>query len=147
MKTPTLFSDESIKDQVNICYQIITGLAFGYQLNKFTHYDLHCDNIMQYDFINNSEYLNLFSNFKEGDQIPEVQNVLFKYYLKNNEYILIPTKYLYVVIDYGQAYVEGVRTHIDPRLADIGMTSNRYNNNSDIFTFFYVIFYIIYINI
>lgn len=145
LKTPTLFSDESIKDQVNICYQIITGLAFGYQLNKFTHYDLHCDNIMQYDFINNSEYLNLFSNFKEGDQIPEVQNVLFKYYLKNNEYILIPTKYLYVVIDYGQAYVEGVRTHIDPRLADIGMTSNRYNNNSDIFTFFmsYFISYIL----
>ena len=136
LKTPTLFSDESVNDQVNICYQIITGLAFGYQLNKFTHYDLHCDNIMQYDFINNSEYLNLFSNFKEGDNIPEVKNVLFKYYLKNNEYILIPTKYLYVVIDYGQAYVEGVRTHIDPRLADIGMTSNRDNNNSDIFTFF-----------
>lgn len=136
LKTPTLFSDESINDQVNICYQIITGLAFGHNLNKFTHYDLHCDNIMQYDFINNAEYLNLFSNFKEGDQIPEVKNVLFKYYSKDNEYILIPTKYLYVVIDYGQAYVEGVRTYVEPRKAAYGMTSDRPNKNSDIFTFF-----------
>jgi hypothetical protein len=120
-------------------YQLYVALTFGWQTNHFTHYDLHPDNIMVYNFISNKNYLNLFKVYKEerGDSIPPIKKILFRYYVNPTRYILVPVRYLYLIIDYGNAYADGMPAgshfQYDFRYDGAGMTSDRPNINTDVY--------------
>jgi len=140
LRTPSLKTQETYDDTLNIILQVVAGLSFGYQVNKFTHYDLHTDNVMQYDFINNPSYLSLFSNYNTNNSIPDVEKIIFKYYTHTTDptkFILIPAKYLYILIDYGTSYTESSEGNppVDPAYQAGGMTSNISNPYTDCFTF------------
>lgn len=149
IKTPMLSYKEQINDMIDIISQVLTGLAFGWNLNHFTHYDLHVNNIMLYDFIENKNFMKLFKIYNEynGDIVPEIRNVIFRYYMsKNNkkDVILIPAKYLSLIIDYGSAYVDGMpqgsQFYYENRYQNLGMTSDKSNIVFDTYTFMMSLF-------
>lgn len=111
LKLPTLSTNDEAQDLVDMIYQIVASLCIGWETNNFTHFDLHLDNIMRYDFISNKDYLKLFKIYHEekGDAIPKIEKIFFKYYIdpKNpNKIFHVPAKYLYVIIDYGFTYTK-----------------------------------------
>ena len=147
-KLPILYRPEEVRDTIDIIYQIMTALAIGWNKKHFTHYDLHIDNIMKYDFISNKDYLKLFKIYKEdqGHEIPKIEKILFKYYIGDEIYI-VPAKYLYVIIDYGFTYVDGMpagTTNIVPRHRQWGCTSEAPNSSTDSYTFIVSVLYHIF---
>jgi len=147
-KTPLLKYPGQAEDMLDGMMQVVMALAYGWNQKQFTHYDLHTDNIMVYNFINNKNFLKLFKIYNEdlGSQVPEIDNVLFKYYLdvKNpKRYLLIPAKKLYLVIDYGNSYVDGMppgSMFQFPSRRAAGILTTIPSQCSDIYTFFMVQF-------
>jgi hypothetical protein len=121
---------------LDILYQILTSLAIAMEVNDFTHYDLHSNNILEYNFIENSDFLNLFKHYNEGT-IPKVENCLFEYYFKDDTIIIMPVKYLYVIIDYGFTYTKDLpknKIYVSERhVQSMGATSNKSNPLTDTF--------------
>lgn len=142
LKLPTLSTNDEAQDLVDMIYQIVAGLSVGWTTNNFTHFDLHLDNIMRYDFISNKDYLKLFKIYQEekGDAIPKIEQILFKYYTdpKNpNEVFYVPAKYLYVIIDYGFTYTNNMPANSLTKvkwIEDLGYNSKQANSNYDIYT-------------
>jgi hypothetical protein len=113
IQTPQLSYPQEVNDIVDIIYQIIVALMYGYKLMHFTHGDLHLNNIMEYNFIQNKNYLKLFKIYNEdrGDIVPKINKILFRYYIEIQDKIislLVPAKYLYLIIDYGRVYIDGI---------------------------------------
>jgi hypothetical protein len=143
----------SMEDIVDIMFQITGALAFAYNIKHFTHYDLHLNNIMQFDFVHNPNYLELFSNYpKSSNTMSGIQKILFKYFMDDKDptsYIYVPVKCLYLIIDYGSAYVDGMpknSTWLHPRRYDKGFTSDKPNEIADIYSFYHNMFIIILTN-
>lgn len=143
LRIPMIRYQDEIEDTYDILYQLVVSLDFAWKTKKFTHYDLHLDNIMEYDFISNKNYLSNFKFYSEimGDRLPIIDKALFRYYLDKNDenrYLLVPVKYLYIIIDYGLTYVEGMPQGtsfaLPSRIENAGMTSDRPNILSDIYT-------------
>jgi hypothetical protein len=65
-------------------FQIICTLK--YLANEFTHYDLHANNVLLYDFSKTNEYITII------------------YHLENDQIIQFPTRYLAKIIDYGRCF-------------------------------------------
>ncbi len=138
IKLPNLTYPGEADDYADMALQIFIALIYGWELKNFTHYDLHVDNVMVYDFVKNPNYLKLFKIWDEyeGSKIPKIEGIYFIYH--GLEYpIIIPAKYLYLIIDYGSAYVTGLSSyHTFPgRVQHIGMTSDRPKSVSDVYTF------------
>lgn len=138
-KLPKLYSPNDVRDTIDIIYQVMIALSIGWDKKQFTHYDLHLDNIMQYDFISNTDYLKLFKIYNEGrgDEIPKIEEILFKYYIGGEIYI-VPAKYLYVIIDYGFTYVNDMpaNTSYTPNTcARWGCVPHMPNSSTDSYTF------------
>jgi len=138
LKTPRLDHSTEEKEIIDMISQILMGLAFGYNEKKFTHYDLHTNNIMCYDFVNNNGFLKLFKSQGDRNSHPNVENVIFRYYInKEGRYLDLPATYLYLIIDYGNSYVEG----IDPENVREGLFgSDKPNKSSDCYTLLYNVF-------
>lgn len=143
IKTPKLTYPKEIDDMVDNISQILIALAFGWQEKKFTHYDLHPDNVMIYNFIENKNFLKLFKIYDEynGDVVPQIKNILFRYYMSAKDptdQIIISAKYLFLIIDYGNSFVEGMPegSHFQypNRYNNLGMTSNKPNLVFDTYT-------------
>lgn len=142
LKLPSLATEEEAQDLIDMIYQIVAGLCVGWETNQFTHYDLHLDNIMRYDFVSNKDYLNLFKIYQEekGDAIPKIEKILFKYYTdpnNPNKVFHVPVKYLYVIIDYGVTYTNGMpQASLSPIgwLENNGFDSTKPNSYYDIYT-------------
>lgn len=127
-------------DVFNYIYQTIVSLAFAYEKLEFTHYDLHVDNVMLYDFIKNNNYLSQFPipYEKTGAQIPQIDNVLFRYYLENYETFIVPAKMLTIIIDYGHSFVknhESKKCFDEKFISKYGFTNYKNNSITDIYTF------------
>jgi len=140
IKLPNLTYSGEAADYTDMMLQIFIALVYGWNLKKFTHYDLHLNNVMVYDFVSNPNYLKLFKIWDEyeGSKIPKIEGIYFAYYLTSDSYpIIIPAKYLYLIIDYGSAYVNGLTSyHTFPRRVEsIGMTSDRPKSVADVYTF------------
>ena len=136
---------ENIRDGI---YQIITALSFGWEENRFTHYDLHTDNILEYDFINGSNGANFQELFIDHHQLDstKINKFFFRYYHKDGTITLVPSKNLYVFIDYGRTYTDnrqdenGAQYKIDRSVykdsfEDIGSSTNKPNSFRDIYQF------------
>jgi hypothetical protein len=142
LKLPSLATREDAQDLIDMIYQIVAGLCVGWEANQFTHYDLHLDNIMRYDFVSNKDFLNLFKIYQEekGDAIPEIEKILFKYYTdpnNPNKVFHVPVKYLYVIIDYGITYTKDMPPASLSRigwLENNGFDSTKPNSYCDIYT-------------
>lgn len=142
LKLPSLESKDDTQDIVDMIYQIVAGLCVGWETNKFTHYDLHLDNIMRYDFVSNKDYLKLFKIYEEkkGDAIPKIEKIFFKYYTDPNDsntVFYVPVKYLYVIIDYGFTYTNDMpATSLTPIswLDNNDFNSKKSNSYFDIYT-------------
>lgn len=147
IRLPGLTYPTEADDFLDGMYQLYVALAFAWRTNRFTHYDLHPDNIMLYDFIANKNYLNLFKVYQEdrGDAIPPIQQILFCYYWSPTEYVLVPAKYLYLIIDYGNAYTDGMppdsHFQYDFRYQGAGMTSDQPHIITDVYTMTMFILY------
>lgn len=147
-RVSTKLPSEQITYIISAVYQIITSLAFAYENNKFTHYDLHLNNIMEYDFINNDGFLTLSKGYK-NDKIPLVNGVYFRYVIQD-KVLIVPTSFLYIIIDYGTSYINNVnkdKLYVNSDyVRRFGMTSNKPNRNSDIYTLLINLFGILVIN-
>jgi hypothetical protein len=92
-------------------FQILLSVYIANRKIGLVHRDLHCNNILQYDFIRNKEFLSQFPIYDKNNPISKAY---FKYYRSssgNNEgqhYYIVPAKYLYVLIDYGRSIVNPV---------------------------------------
>jgi hypothetical protein len=100
---------------------------------------------MQFDFISNPNAITLFKKFdKYQYPLPNCTKIIFRYYFEEMYYILVPVKYLYLIIDYGSAYVNGMPDGtsyiVNERDRRIGMTSDKPNDIVDIYTLFYTFF-------
>lgn len=139
IKTPNVAYPLEANDYADMILQIVTSLVYGWSLGNFTHYDLHTDNVMAYDFIKNPNYLKLFKIWSEyeGSRVPRIDNIYFVYYGIGDKPIIIPTKYLYLIIDYGGAYVKGLsKYHVFPEwVQHFGVTSDRPNSIIDVYRF------------
>jgi len=71
-------------DFLNIYLQILLSLDLAYRNYKFTHYDLHTDNVV----------LRKFDDY------------IYVIYPYNNGYVLVKTKYIPVIIDYANSYID-----------------------------------------
>jgi diadenosine tetraphosphate (Ap4A) HIT family hydrolase len=136
---PNISYENEVNDLVDSIYQVIVSLYFGWITTNFTHYDLHMDNIMEYDFITNPNFLKLFTF--DNEVIPKIDKIIFRYYIdKNNlnQVILVPAKYLYLIIDYGTSFVNDMPDNSrfvnqnNKRL--YGMTSDKQNKIFDVYT-------------
>jgi hypothetical protein len=142
LKLPTLSTNDEAQDLVDMIYQIVAGLSVGWTTNNFTHFDLHLDNIMRYDFVSNKDYLKLFKIYQEekGDAIPKIEKIFFKYYTdpKNPKKVFhVPAKYLYVIIDYGLTYTNDMPANSLTEikmLEDFGYDSRQANSHFDLYT-------------
>ena len=142
IKLPDLTYEDEANDHADMLLQIFTALMYGQTLEDFTHYDLHLDNIMVYDFVKNPNYLKLFKIWDEyeGSKIPKINNIYFVYHIlsinDSTKPIIVPAKYLYLIIDYGSTYVKGLSSyHTFPvRVQKIGMTSDRPKFVADVYT-------------
>lgn len=145
IKLPDIDKREIIIDRyTNMLFQVVIGLAFGWLTKQFTHYDLHLDNVMQYNFIENKGFLNLFKIYSEseGSKVPIVK-AYFRYYYQVEggayNYFIVPAEYLYLIIDYGNSYLDGVPNsvqHVDENLKDTyGMMPNQPKSVADVYTF------------
>ena len=140
---PTLRYPGQELDMLDGIAQIVTALTFGWNIKQFTHYDLHTDNIMVYDFIHNKNFLKLFKIYKEnaGNQIPVISNILFQYYVTDKDYFYLPAKYLYLIIDYGHSYIQGMPDGTMfqlPRRQAAGIITTKPNKCADLYTLFIV---------
>jgi len=79
-------------DLLNILYQVYMPLAF--LQNEFTHYDLHCSNILIYEPIKN-KYIH------------------YHYHLSNGEIVDFKSQYIAKIIDYGRCYFDDDKTKIN----------------------------------
>ena len=150
IKTPMLAYENEANDMADCYMQIFIALKFGWEEKDFTHYDLHTNNVMLYDFITNTNFLQLFREYKENQTIvPEVKQVLFRYFTKENRQIIIPARYLMLIIDYGNSYVKNMpkNTYFSmPHRARIGMTADKKNLVADIYTFLMSVFSDIFVS-
>jgi hypothetical protein len=111
IKTPSFHVRKEGQDILDMIYQVIAALAFGQYTNNFTHYDLHTNNILEFNFLENEGLRELFSeNYKTGIN-PVVENVFFTYslpsrYSEKFEVFNIPVKNIYVIIDFGRSYTD-----------------------------------------
>ena len=122
------------QDIVDSVYQMMVALAIAYQRKHFTHYDLHVNNFMEYDFVNNPDFMKLFKVHPSDERIGAV---LFKYYVTPNQIIWVPAKYLYVILDYGFTFVDGMppnMMHFPAEAKKWGATSDKPNPMSDLYT-------------
>lgn len=94
---------------------------------------------MVYDFYQNSNFIkNYDANY--GNIIPNFTNFIFHYYYSKKDHpIIVPANHLYVLIDYGTCYIDGVNNsdrYVDPHLANtINRASDKSNQFSDVYTF------------
>ena len=96
-------------------FQILLSVYIASKKIGFVHFDLHNNNVLQYDFIRNKEFL---SQFPVYDKNKPIQNVYFKYYIfegnrEGVDYFIVPAKYLYILIDYGRSEINFKRTDRD----------------------------------
>ena len=153
LKTPVIYNDQIQKDILDMIYQITVSLAFGQKINDFTHNDLHCDNILEFNFIENKNFLNLLSIYH---QVPKIDDVYFRYYMDQNNVFIVPVKKLYVIIDYGGSYTDDrVDEKSQPyRVPDTrdsfsydkyGTSANRSNSFIDMYIFSIHLFFSIFV--
>lgn len=109
IKTPAIRRPTDITGVTDMIYQIMASLSFSWQLKHFTHYDLHIDNIMVYNFIGRKDFTRLSKIYDEYGYalLPDISNVVFQYYIQD-EVFNVPAEFLYIIIDYGGSYVYGV---------------------------------------
>lgn len=87
--------------------QILSSIAFAWNKMGFTHYDLHVQNIMVVDIIDDVKYV-LEKNGNSSSLI-EKSTILFNYFVDPFTNIMsIPVKNLFVIIDFGYSYVNGM---------------------------------------
>lgn len=150
IKTPILSYENEANDIADCVMQIFIALMFGWENNNFTHYDLHINNVMIYDFVRNKNFLQLFREYKENiNEIPQIKYIFFRYFTKEMTQIIIPAKYLMLIIDYGNTYVNDMPSNAYfsmPYLVNIGMTPDRPNEIVDIYTFLLSFFTDIFIS-
>lgn len=97
-----------------IIKQVLMAISVAQLKKKFTHYDLHSDNIM----------------IKECDK-----DLVILYVLDENNQFLVPTLGSFpIIIDFGFSYIEDMENdYLWPSLSftDIGFTSNRFDPIAD----------------
>lgn len=81
-----IFSYKSVNTSVSVCLQLLSVLQQINRLTKFTHYDLHEDNVIL---------------------IESPEPISYRYFL-NNSYITIHSNYLIKILDFGAAYIDGI---------------------------------------
>lgn len=79
------FERQNITQLIKILYMTYAPLKV--LSNHYTHYDLHDKNILLYE-------------------VPNNQYIDIKYYKNEEDYILIQTKYIPVIIDYGRSWID-----------------------------------------
>ncbi len=139
------------KDQeisfMNIIMQILISLAYAIKKTKFTHYDLHVGNIMIFNFVNQSEWINYIRNVQKirGQPTNTPLEPFFRYRIDNKTYD-IPAEDLVFIIDYGTSYINGLKNY--PLFSEVthegqrdfrtlyGMTSNISKPSADVYTLF-----------
>jgi hypothetical protein len=113
--------NDNIADEnlFNIIKQVLMAISISQIKKKFTHYDLHSDNIM----------------IKNCDK-----DLAILYVLDENNQFLVPTLgYLPIIIDYGFSFIEDMEdsstmnNYLWPSLSftDIGFTSDRFDSIAD----------------
>lgn len=134
MRLPTIQYREETNDIVDMIFQTFIGLSFGQIHKKFTHYDLHINNIMEYDFINSTHFFDMFKRYTmsyDHYSNPIISKVLFNYYYTKTDFVTVPVKYLYLLIDYGNSYIDGMSKEYifqsEGRIERLGMTNDRPN--------------------
>lgn len=113
--------NDNITDEnlFNIIKQVLMAISISQIKKKFTHYDLHSDNIM----------------IKNCDK-----DLVILYILDENNQFLVPTLgYFPIIIDYGFSYIEDMEdpsennNYLWPSLSftDIGFMSDRFDSIAD----------------
>ena len=147
IQTPTRDLIAEAQEFMNGITQVVVALSYAWHMKKFTHYDLHVNNVMRYNILS-TNFSKLFKGVDiAAKDIPD--SVLFRYWGGSDILgkasrkpggegsILIPATQLYLIIDYGNSYVEGMPhgTHYERcDRVSVGMTPTRSKSYFDVFT-------------
>ena len=85
LATGKIFQQQNITQLIKILYMIYAPLKV--LSNHYTHYDLHDKNILLYE-------------------VPNNQYIDIRYYKNDKDYILIKTRYIPIIIDYGRSWID-----------------------------------------
>lgn len=100
---------------MNLIKQIIMALAISQRKIQFTHYDLHCDNVLVKNVDPNSVYL---------------------YVVDEQNQFCVPTNgHCAVIIDYGYSYTQNTGTYGSLEFTELGYTPNFYDPYIDCIRF------------
>lgn len=131
-------------DLVNIITQTLATLQFSQQKSKFTHYDLHLNNVMIFNIHSrefNNQFKGVIPDFSDKPYYNNTNNFIFRYFMDDNDEnksMIIPSKYLVSIIDYGNSYVDGLGANnlfVNKNNISYGMTMYKTNPLMDMYTF------------
>lgn len=131
-------------DLVNIITQTLTTLQFSQQKSNFTHYDLHLHNAMIFNVHSrefNNQFRGIIPDFNNKPYYNNTNNFIFRYFMDENDKnksMIIPSKYLVSIIDYGNSYVDGLGVNnlfLNRNNISYGMTMYKTNPLMDMYTF------------
>ena len=119
---------------MNILIQVFCALQAGADRYKFTHYDLHAENVLL-------------------TKLPEPRIFVYQFNNKNMPFVPIYTEYLVTIIDFGRSYVKGKQMYFDIKKStskekeylfgddeDTNITTNKFNACFDMVRLMYYIY-------
>lgn len=116
-----------------IC-QIFSAIALAWSKKRFTHYDLHLDNIIKVDINDEIKYI-LQKKGYSSDML-ERSNIIFKYFsIPTENLISIPSKHLFMIIDFGRSYIDDMPKDATFINKSAFIDSNKPDSLFDIFLF------------
>ena len=122
---------------MSIFGQLIAGLAYAYEKTGFTHYDLHSENALVYNFTIKDDWFEQSqeSFVKKGEDIPGTIKPGFIYKIGNDKFN-IPAVALGIIIDFGIAYINDLKENPPEtnHFQNFGMTWDRPDPESSHFT-------------
>lgn len=130
-------------DVVDIITQTLTTLQFAQQKSHFTHYDLHLNNLMVFNIHSrefNSQFRGVVPRFDDKPYYISTNNFIFRYFMDKDDKtksMIIPSKYLVSIIDYGNSYVKGLKSNdlfVNEYNVSYGMTMYKFNPLMDMYT-------------
>lgn len=115
VRTMDSFLSDDFDTAMNLIKQVLMALSISQRLLQFTHYDLHCDNVLVKSVDKNSVYL---------------------YVLDENNQFCVPTNGLCaVIIDYGYSYTQNTGTYGSLEFTELGYTPNFFDPYIDAIRF------------
>jgi len=94
----------------SVLCQILSTLAYAQQEHEFTHYDLHADNVMIYEFMESPEFKDKLAKAGLLNQVNK-DLCSFSYHFDGKETLQMLSHHIAIIFDFGQSHVSGLSSY------------------------------------